>query len=109
MGKKTTSNSIDQNSSAMEVRCVKNDPLDRAWMAKHLGMRFIRPDGSEVNLSHSSYEPRGGDRMLRFIAVPEASDSIHPDSLHLLEQISDEQKKAMKLLGLWPESESNGE
>jgi hypothetical protein len=71
-------------------RYFYTDPLAAAWMAKHFGMRFLRPDGSTVNLSHSSWERKGHDGMISFVAVPEPADSIHPDSLHLLEpQVGD--------------------
>lgn len=67
------------------TRYYYSDQLKAAYMAREFGMRFLRPDGSEVNLSHGMGREMGDDGWIEFIAVPNDGDYIHPDSLSILQ------------------------
>lgn len=67
------------------TRYYYSDQLKAAYMAREFGMRFLRPDGSEVNLSHGMGGKWAMMDGLSFIAVPNDGDYIHPDSLSILQ------------------------
>jgi hypothetical protein len=114
----STIKTIEQKYYDMELPYFYSDPLDAGWMAKRYDMRFIIVRDSntfmEVKFCNTDItifgqRPKLTDTLIPSIHRENEKFYIHPDSLALLEQFSDEQKKAMKLLGLWPECESNRE
>lgn len=81
----------------MTVRLHYLCPIKAAWAAKQLGVVFEDPNGlfaiSNIVYAHDEF-----DELPPYY--------LHPDSVPVLLGLTADQKAAMQLLGLWPESEA---
>lgn len=87
----------DKKGTIMANRHYYSCPVAATLVQERLGVRFHWADGSDA----SAYDrlEYGTGRGLPVLYV-------NPDSLHLLNSLTVEQKAAMHLLDLWPESEA---
>jgi hypothetical protein len=88
-----------------DEKYFSSDPLSATWLGKHLGVRFIDKDAPDKGIHHDY-----GDYSIQYLYEEfgvQPPYCIHPDSLPLLEKLSEERKNAMKLLGLWPKTEQS--
>lgn len=88
----------------MEKRYYYSDPLTAAWVKKNFGIAFNRegyPDKYKEDFSDwhgcGLSEVMHKDGFGKFY--------IHADSLHLLDEMPETKKVALKELNMWPECE----
>lgn len=87
------------------VKYFHTDPLVAAWMAKHFGMKFLIRTGLKYKACPIEVDSTIRGMLHDAIDYIEWKYYIHPDSLHLLDELTDAKQIALKELGIWPESE----
>lgn len=85
--------------TAARPRLYCRCPIAAAWLAKHLGVKYT--NGDSLRSACEAIGSYGRD-----MKTSNGFFYLAPASARLLDSLAADQKAAMKLLGLWPESEA---
>jgi len=79
-------------------------PLEAAYMAKNFGIECVDDNGKLWSNDCLIYVMEDV-----FAGLFDEKIYIHPDSLHIFDNMEEDKRHALHVLGMWPKEDSNGD